>query len=391
MISFCILTNKRNVSEIIRSIRIQHIPKYEILIAGPSQTKYDEEVREICITEIDKQNWITKKKNTLIKSSNGEIIVLMKDYITFCDGWYTGLEQFGAENEWDICMNKIHDDNDERYLDWVCEGSESKQINYNITDHVNMYIPGGIVIAKRHVFSTLFDEKLKGLRAGSDIIWSREVLKSNTYKFNPYSKCVCHGEYGRRYLKQRKTCMCNRCFTEYILVGNGCELMENPKGEIIDKYKNVVRFNRFQIENFKRNVGCKIDTIFCNDFVFSKDMNIYDFIPEAEIIIYNVRKTEYNAPYENFKNLKGAFWNDLKREIQYSKKQFFSTGFAAIMYYLFVMKLNRITITNFDFQVHINKVEYFNYAAKPTHRNHNFKQEKAFVSDLISKGRIIVI
>jgi hypothetical protein len=53
-----------------------------------------------------------------------------------------------------------------------------------------------------------------------------------------------------------------------LLVGNG--KMEN-KGELIDSYDFVIRFNDFEIEGYEGDVGIKVDAIsfHCSDFTFA--------------------------------------------------------------------------------------------------------------------------
>jgi hypothetical protein len=58
-----------------------------------------------------------------------------------------------------------------------------------------------------------------------------------------------------------------------LLVGNG--EIEN-KGELIDSYDFVIRFNNFEIEGHEDNVGSKVDAIsfHCSDFTFPHTQNL---------------------------------------------------------------------------------------------------------------------
>lgn len=412
-ISFGILTGKTNVDHIIQSIVSQNIASYEIIVVGPEsfRTSYAN-VTLISSNELEKKKWVTKKKNKIIEHAIGNIVVIIKDYVILEGNWYQGLTNFSKNNEWDICMNALLNDTNTRCLDWVWEGShkygKGRNIDYNITDHENMYVPGAIVIAKKHVFTHCkFNEQLIGLQKGSDIIWSREALPLFSYKFNPHSKCTLIGSQGHRFKKCRRRCVCKKCIifqyketvhnydpekNNVILVGNGCNLLNYEYGPLIDKFDNVIRFNRFQLKNYEITMGTKTNTIFCNDTLFKKDVHRYmEYNDNASIIVYNVKATDFKNHYKKYFNIKDDLWYGLKRKVKYSKKQFFSTGFAAISFYLYVLDIKTITITNFDFQMVKNQIEYFNKKVKPTHDNHNFAQEKQLVETLVEQGRIVIL
>ena len=218
-ITFGILAGKRNVDDIIESIIIQEIPDYEIIVVGNVETIYTN-IQVIHQPELDEKLWITKKKNIVIQSAKGDIIIIIKDYVTFEVNWYNGFVKFCEENEWDICMNKLVNNKNERCLDWVWESDnkstkkygKGRNIDYNIENHPKMYIPGSIVIAKCYVFKEYeFDENLVGVLRGSDIIWSRRALRKFNYKFNQHSSCILNGDYGYRFPKHRCRCNCKFC------------------------------------------------------------------------------------------------------------------------------------------------------------------------------------
>tara|TARA_B110000977_G_C11091282_1_gene496988 strand:+ start:7483 stop:9999 length:2517 start_codon:yes stop_codon:yes gene_type:complete len=412
-ISFGILTGKSNIDTVIQSIVNQNIASYEIIVIGPESFKTScANVTLISSNELEKKQWVTKKKNKVITQASGDIIVIMKDYVILQENWYQGLTEFSKNNDWDICMNALVNDTNTRCLDWVWEGNhkygKGRNIDYNITDHEKMYVPGAIVIGKKHVLTQCkFNEQLIGLQKGSDIIWSREALPLFNYKFNPYSKCTLISPQGHRFKKCRRRCVCKKCIifqyeetvhnydpekNNVILVGNGCNLLNYEYGPLIDKFDNVVRFNRFQLKNYESAMGTRTNTIFCNNTLLQKDVHRYtEHNDTSSILVYNVKSTDFKTRYNRFFNIKHDLWHGLQRKVKYSKKQFFSTGFAAIEFYLKVLDIRTITIANFDFQMKKNQIEYFNKKAKPTHDNHNFAHEKQLVEALIEQGRIVVL
>ena len=350
-VSFGLLTGNDNADNVISSIVDQKIPNYEIIVVGPPTFKsMYSNVILISSNELEKKEWVTRKKNKVIQHASGSIVVIMKDYVFLQDNWYNGLLQFSKENNWDICINALVNDKDTRCLDWVWEGSfqhggKGRNIDYSITNHSKMYVPGAIVIAKKYVFEICkFDESLIGLKKGSDIIWSRNALKQFNYKFNKHSKCLLNGIQGHRFKKCRRLCVCNECccksytntvinFDEnknnIILIGNGCNLLNFNYENTIDSFDNVVRFNRFTLENFTKYVGNKTTTIFTNDTIIRKDtkksFSRYDeFNNISNIIVYNVKSSDFNTNYKSFYNIKHQLWSSLQQKVNYSKKQFFS-------------------------------------------------------------------
>ena len=122
---------------------------------------------------------------------------------------------------------------------------------------------------------------------------------------------------------------------------------------------------------------------------------IEEHIPKnIEIKLYNPFKRKINnAQIRKQYLMNHSQLEKIKNSILYSKKQFFSTGFCAIIYYIFIDKHECIYIANFDFQLDKNRpIEYFNANKNITpYKGHNFHQEKAFVDRLIESGKVVVL
>lgn len=221
-ITFGILTGLKNINTVLNSIKNQNIKHYEIIVAGPV-TLQDEHVQVYYDAELEKKCWITRKKNIIIEHSTGDIIVLMKDYVLLDSEWYNGFCKYCSSNyEWDVLMNVICDKNSKRFLDWVWNNPNSKRrngklnkrrlIDYKITNHPKMYVPGGFMICKSNVLkSRPFDESLVGLSRGSDVSWSEKYLTSLKYSFNVWSKCTVIGCKSEKFYEKRKQCICKYC------------------------------------------------------------------------------------------------------------------------------------------------------------------------------------
>ena len=172
-----------------------------------------------------------------------------------------------------------------------------------------------------------------------------------------------------------------------ILIGNGSKLMDCQLGKFIDTFDNVVRFNGYCISDYETKVGTKTDTFFVQDMLQDRieahlDQNI-------DIKLYNPLERNIRNPHVRKRFLLDhSKLNKIKDYIKYSKKQCFSTGFCAIIYYLFIEKRDSIMIANFDFQLDkTRQVEYFTRNAKP-YKGHNFRQEKKFVDKWKLDGKM---
>jgi predicted O-methyltransferase YrrM len=182
-----------NIQKIVNSIRIQAIPKYEIIIMGKSDVTGND-IINIPFDETVKKNWITKKKNLIAKIANYENIVLLHDYVEFAKGWYEGFLQFG--NAFKICVNKIVDTEGRRSRDHVIFKECLPQINTllpygcKLTPEVSKltYISGTYYVIKKNIaLAYPLREELRWGQ-GEDVILSHTLSKNNILiECNPFS------------------------------------------------------------------------------------------------------------------------------------------------------------------------------------------------------------
>ena len=170
-----------------------------------------------------------------------------------------------------------------------------------------------------------------------------------------------------------------------ILIGNGSKLLDFNYGEVIDNFDEIVRFNGYQINTFEKHLGSKTHTYFCTDeWQHEINNNI-----TKKIYLFNPVKPVNIIKKENMKFLiDNKLHISFKKLTKYPIKQHLSTGFFAILYYLYHLKHPFITIANFDFNLDKSRpIEYFN---KNTKRSpwHAFELEKQFVIHLIKEGRV---
>lgn len=202
--TFGITTDYRNVDRLldtIRSIKSLNIPRYEILIIGPSHYQIDPDVVQITFDHPTPM-WITKKKNILSNTAKYENVILMHDYFIFDHKWYSSFLEFG--NDWDIATNtQLYIDGSRYRYDWVIwdhpdipRYTQIPRDDWSLTKY--MYISGSYMIIKKYV---LEDEPLnENLIWGQeeDVDWSLRVRDKYSIVFNT-DAIVRHSKYHRSY------------------------------------------------------------------------------------------------------------------------------------------------------------------------------------------------
>lgn len=96
--TFGIITNGKReqwVEQIIKSIRQQKSPHYEIIICGTYLEKGEKDIRYIPFNKRDDKGWITKKKNLIVKNAKFENICMLHDRIVLDKDWYKGMKKWG--------------------------------------------------------------------------------------------------------------------------------------------------------------------------------------------------------------------------------------------------------------------------------------------------------
>ena len=183
------------INNIIKSIKLQNIPKYEIIIVG-GVNNYDDSIKHIEFDESQKQGWITKKKNIIAESAKYDNLVIMHDYIKLEEGWYKGFLEFG--DDWDVCMNVVNNIEGGRWVDWLSDhGNYHVLIPYNTKDD-SMYVSGAYWVAKKSFMKQYpLNENLTWGQA-EDVEWSRRWMNNKNYKMNINSSVRCCKE-GKTY------------------------------------------------------------------------------------------------------------------------------------------------------------------------------------------------
>lgn len=96
--TFGIITNGQRedwVEKIIKSIRSQKIPNYEILMCGVYKDKKEKDIRYIPFNDRDEMGWITRKKNIIARQAKYENLCIIHNRMVFADDWYQGMKKWG--------------------------------------------------------------------------------------------------------------------------------------------------------------------------------------------------------------------------------------------------------------------------------------------------------
>lgn len=155
--------------------------------------------------------------------------------------------------------------------------------------------------------------------------------------------------------------------TKVVLVGNGPSLLQATNGSVIDKFDEVVRFNRFKLRGFEPHTGTRTTlwSTFGHGYLPGDD----DVRPSRMIFVYGERGEPAYAPDELFR-IPRAFYNTQrdrvraasKRSPEHIAKTGMSSGFVVAMWFLEVVGLDRITLAGLDHfrKDHSNQHHYYN-------------------------------
>ena len=177
-----------------------------------------------------------------------------------------------------------------------------------------------------------------------------------------------------------------------IIVGNSSSALDKKLGSYIDSFENVVRFNRFKINNYKEDLGTK-----CTHWVLNYKLTT----DHRNYLVKNLSKIKSET-----KGLKQALIlttekdrgqiNKIKKqlniEVIYKKfKPFYNTkpttGFLTINYFLGYFP--KLTLVGFDF----GKSNHYwgNHSISDTPGKHDWGKEKTHIDNLVKQGKINIV
>ena len=190
---------------------------------------------------------------------------------------------------------------------------------------------------------------------------------------------------------------------ECIIVGNASNILNKKLGNTIDSFENVVRFNRFKINEYKEDLGTKCthwvvgynlitDNMAVNNGYFKNNLNRLKLEhPELKQIIVITSTLTKKKDFYKINELK----NSVGVELIYKEyKPFFkikpTSGFMAIKYFL--SKYKETSITGFDFGKSYHYWGNYSIADRPAPESrHPWSLEKLYIDNLAKENKIKII
>jgi hypothetical protein len=184
------------VDDIIRNIREQKIPHYEIIICGKYAGKYlhSKDIVYVEFTQKDEKGWTTKKKNLICEKAKYENLVVLHDRIKFHKDWFSGMKKYG--NNWEILSTPTLQ-NSLRTYDWLTikYPLENPKSGWFLGSHLEysdwdkwIYLDGGVIILKKYVWEKVPWDESRYYAESEDVKLSHDQTRYGfIVRFNPYS------------------------------------------------------------------------------------------------------------------------------------------------------------------------------------------------------------
>lgn len=175
-----------------------------------------------------------------------------------------------------------------------------------------------------------------------------------------------------------------------IIVGNGSSVLDKQNGELIDSFENVLRFNKYAINGFEKNVGTKTN-IWFNVLKISLYKNNWRLRVNYDEIYFYYRFNgdvkwyeQYLNYYKNTKiSVKKIKESEVHKNMPKGVRIIPSSGLAAILNFINIY--GKVCITGFDWWEKEKNHYYDNSARAPVH---NPQIEKQIIYNLRDQNKI---
>ncbi|WP_347290663.1 hypothetical protein [Kluyvera georgiana] len=175
--------SEENVLSFINSIHlcIKDKNDFELIICGP-KPNFEIDI-PFSLVETDdlteKLANISRKKNLIAKSARYENLCIVHNRYTLDDGFLKAFDDI--EYDYDICIaRQLLAETGERVPDWVSQASDQKLVANYLLPYGDyspfMYVPGGIVIVKRHILLDNPFNELITWNMAEDVEWSQRLI-----------------------------------------------------------------------------------------------------------------------------------------------------------------------------------------------------------------------
>jgi len=203
------------------------------------------------------------------------------------------------------------------------------------------------------------------------------------------------------YLKKNKNKETFQNKKRIIIIGNSPKILESERGEEIEKFDKIVRFNTFEIKNFEKYIGTRTDIWFINGISIREKMKrMMEKLNEvkcdkiyAETNTWDTKKRllSFNPEMKNIKNLEFMDINIFKETQKiYNPKGGFNPHSS-----LGLRGIYNIAEKYPDYEIYIYGFD--NFSSKKTHymdnqindkKIHNVDRERNFMNYLIDRYNI---
>lgn len=200
VISFAIVTGGNNdhyLQNTVNSILDLDLESFEIIIVGRSKFP-NPSVKCVAFDESVRDGWITRKKNLAVSHSQGNIVVILHDYMKVNKDWTRSNVEALSNSTWDVAMCRITNPDGSRWVDWTLwtqnsigirwwfNSTRANLVPYNTTNLTRfMYVGGAVIIVRKEfMLKNPLDENL-AWGEGEDVEWSLRVRKFWNYKIFP--------------------------------------------------------------------------------------------------------------------------------------------------------------------------------------------------------------
>lgn len=178
-----------------------------------------------------------------------------------------------------------------------------------------------------------------------------------------------------------------------IVIGNGPSLLEQELGLKIDKFEEIIRFNRFAIKNYEKHVGSK--TTIWSTFGRGEKPTDPEIKPERIIFIHGERGNPSFEPKE-MTRIPLCFYNNLRDRLksetvfQDNREIFIPSSGVLVICWLLTHYFKKITIAGFDhFSKDNSSLHHYWVNKKFTKpKEHDGLWEKQIIEDYIKEGKI---
>ena len=187
---------------------------------------------------------------------------------------------------------------------------------------------------------------------------------------------------------------------EVIVVGSSSNLLKNY-GELIDSYKNIIRFNRAPVNKFEEHVGHKTTLRVLNNHVFENKKMSNQYTGQPKRFIKTLKNTSIlrvgpGEPsskminkFEKKNNLVYFFnfneINKLKKKVEFNSEKNMSVGLITIA----IMLISNLKVNIIGFDIDKQEVtHYWEDRPKQMSKYHKITYEKAWLKNLIDNNKI---